>query len=177
MPLFLITGLPGSGKSTVNGELKTRGYESYDGDEDHLARWYSDETQQPVEVRIEDCTPDFLNNHSRNISRETIAKLAANSRNNPVFVCGDPENEEELNDLFAKVFALVIDDETLKHRIATRANNDWGKLPHELAYSLAFKQKWDIIRGKFTYITVDATQPIKDIVDQILEKTGCKFKP
>lgn len=171
MPLFLITGLPGSGKSTVNTELKARGYESYDGDEDHLAGWYNNGTGLPVEVSIEDCTPEFLLNHSRDIPRTVVEKLAVKARGKSVFLCGDPENEDELRDLFLKIFALVASEETLKRRIATRTNNKWGKLPHELAYSLAFKQKWDIMRKKFGYTNVNAARPTKVIVDQILKKT------
>lgn len=36
--------MPGSGKTTVRNELKSRGYEAYDGDEDGLAKWYNDAT-------------------------------------------------------------------------------------------------------------------------------------
>lgn len=168
MPLFLVTGLPGTGKSTVNAELKARGYESYDGDEDHLASWYSSKTGLPVEAKIEDCTPAFLRVHSRDISRKTIEKLTAKAQDKPVFLCGDPENEAELHDLFVEIFGLVIDDEALKHRLATRTNNAWGKLPHELEYSLAFKRKWYDNCARFSYITLDASQSPQVLVDQLL---------
>ena len=169
MPLFLITGLPGSGKSTVCVGLKARGYESYDGDEDRLAKWYDNETGLAVEVGIEECTPEFLRTHSRDISRETVKRLAAEAGDKPVFLCGDPENEEELRDLFTEIFALVADDKTLKRRIAMRTNNEWGKRPHELAYSLALREKsYDNYR-KFGYVTLDSTQPPESIINQILE--------
>lgn len=168
----MVTGLPGTGKSTVNAELKALGYKSYDGDEDHLAKWYNSETGLPVDAKIEDCTPDFLRTHSRDISRKTVEKLASKARDKPVFLCGDPENEEELHDLFSVVFALILDDATLKRRIATRTNNEWGKLPHELAYSLAFKQKWYDNCKRFDYVTLDSTQPPRVLVNQILERIG-----
>jgi dephospho-CoA kinase len=170
MPLFLVTGLPGAGKSTVNAELKARGYKSYDGDEDHLAKWYNIETGLPVEVKIEECTPDFLLSHCRDISREIVKGLDSEAQNKSVFLCGDPENEAELNDLFSEVFALILDDETRNRRLAARTNNKWGKLPHEREYSEAFGKRWENIRHRLSYISIDATQPIKAIVDQILEK-------
>jgi adenylate kinase family enzyme len=170
MSLFLITGLPGSGKSTVCSELKSRGYTAYDGDEDHLAEWYNNKTEALVKVTIDECTPEFLRHHSRDISREIIKELAAKAGNEPVFLCGDPENEEELQDLFTKIFALVVDEGTLKYRLATRTNNPWGKLPHELEYSFAFREKWHSICRKFSYIMIDATRPTKHVVDQILEQ-------
>jgi adenylate kinase family enzyme len=172
MPLFLVTGLPGSGKSTTRAELKARGYEAYDGDEDHLAQWYNIETGEAVKFRDEMRTPEFVQAHSRDISREVIEDLTAKARAKIIFLCADPENEAELRDLFTDIFALVVDDETLKHRLATRINNKWGKLPHEIEYSLAFKQKWYDTYKKFNYITIDSSQPIGVIVDQILEKVN-----
>ncbi len=172
MPLFSITGLSGTGKSTVNTELKARGYESYDGDEDHLAQWYKSDTGALVEVDIEECTPEFLLYHSRDISRGIVEELASKANSKPVFLCGAHENEGELQDLFAGVFGLVLDDETLKQRLTTRTTNQWGKLPHELEYSLAFKQKWYDNCRRFDYIIIDAAQPTKDIVDYILEEVS-----
>jgi dephospho-CoA kinase len=170
MPLILITGLPGSGKSTVNTELKARGYESYDADEDHLAHWYDNETGLVVMQEDEKRTAEFVATHSRDIARETVEGLAAQTIDNPVFLCGDPENEDELRDLFSKIFALVIDEDLRQHRLATRGNNTWGKLPHEIAYDLTFQQKAPETYAKFGYITLDATQPVANNVDYILKR-------
>jgi len=150
-------------------ELKSRGYEAYDADEDQLARWYNTETGEEVRREDEQRTPEFVQAHSRDIAREKIEALIPRAQNKPVFLCGDPENEEDLQDLFSKIFALVIDDETLKQRLASRTNNSWGKLPHELAYSLAFQQKWYDNYKKFGYITLNSAEPPAVLADQILE--------
>ncbi len=168
MPLFLVTGLPGTGKSTVCAELKTRGFESYDGDYDHLAHWYNNGTGQPEE-HDQDRTPEFLRTHSRDIARETVDGLAANAQDKSVFLCGDPENEDELVDLFAKVFALILDEDTRQYRLATRTNNQWGKLPHEIEYDLAtIPIAYDRYQ-RLAYITLDSAQSTEIIVDQIIE--------
>jgi dephospho-CoA kinase len=172
MPLFLITGMPGSGKSTVCAELKAKGYEAYDGDEDHLAKWYNIATGAAVKREDEERTPEFVQAHSRDMSRETVEELVSKARDKPVFLCADPENEDELRDLFSQIFALVVDEDTRKHRLATRTNNKWGKLPHEVEYSQAFQQKWEADYKKFAYITLDSSQPPGTLVDQILEKLG-----
>ncbi len=171
MALYLVTGLPGAGKSTVNAELKARGYESYDGDEDKLAEWF-DAKGRVVKIEKKDINPEFLKNHYRGIARKVIEKLANYAQNKPIFLCNDPENEENLLDLFERVFALIIDEKTERRRLAARTNATWGKRPFEIEYSLAFKEKWQPLIKKHNYITIDATKPTTEIVDYILSKIG-----
>jgi dephospho-CoA kinase len=170
MPLYLVTGLSGCGKSTVCAELKSRGYEAYDGDEDHLAEWYNNKTRRAVYIDRKDRTPKFLQTHSRDILRPVVEKLAVKAKDKTVFLCGDPMNEDELRDLFEEVFALVADKQTIKHRLATRTNNQWGKEPYELEFTFSFHKKALEDAKKYNYVTIDATKPTKDIVDLILEK-------
>jgi broad-specificity NMP kinase len=171
MPLFLVTGLPGTGKSTIRDELKSRGYKAYDGDYDHLAKWYNNKTGQPIkEGHYHERTPEFLKTHSRDIARQVVEDLATKAKHRPVFLCGDPENEDELVNLFSKVFALVVDEGVRQNRLATRTNNEWGKLPHEIAYDQAVKPVALDRYKRYVYITLDASQPPKVIVDQILKE-------
>src|SRR5437660_1029900 len=81
MPLYYITGIAGSGKSTVLSELKRRGYEAYDVDEagPATAKWYNDTTgfvHPKSSVKKEDRTPDFLANHSWKVPRQEVVELA-----------------------------------------------------------------------------------------------------
>jgi dephospho-CoA kinase len=173
LPLYYITGISGSGKSTVLTELKRRGYEAYDVDEagPATAKWHNDVTghvHPKSSVKKEDRTPEFLAEHSWKVPRQEILGLTKQASTKTVFLGGAIANEPELQDLFSSVFALTIDDGTLRHRVASRTDNDWGKNPHELEYTLAVNQELDERYRKFDYVVIDATQSLEAVVDEIL---------
>src|SRR5579859_2614351 len=122
MALYYITGTPGSGKSAVCDELKQRGYAAFDTDNDGIAAFYNNETGEAIgrHVLAAERTPAWRKQHTWKAKRETVEKLAATAENKPVFLCGATANDaDELWDLFAKVFALVVTDEhVLRERIA-----------------------------------------------------------
>lgn len=167
MSLFLVTALPGTGKSTVCAELQARGFEAYDMDQDHLAKWYNNKTGIPVEDDHER-TPEFLQNHSRNISRHLVEDLAAKAVDKSIFLCGDPDNEDELHNLFTQTFALVVDEEIRLYRLNTRTNSAWGKLPHEIARDLANKPIAEERYKRFDYAILNASFPVDQVVDRII---------
>jgi thymidylate kinase len=73
-------------------------------------------------------------------------------------------------DLFEEVFALSIDEETLRHRLKTRDNNDWGKQPHELKYSLDQHKLLEAAYKSAGFTMLDATKPVDKVVDEVLAK-------
>ena len=173
MPLYYITGIAGSGKSTVLSELRDRGFEAYDVDERGpvTAKWHNDTTgfiHPKSSVKKEDRTPEFLAAHSWRVPRQEVIELAQHAATKTIFLGGSIANETEL-DLFSAVFALVIDDNTLKHRLTTRTNNDWGQNPHELELTLAQNHTLFETYRQFKYIVINADHPIYTIVAEILD--------
>jgi dephospho-CoA kinase len=170
MALFWITGAPGSGKTTICDELQARGYEAYDGDRDNLAHWYSIDTGLPVEKSEEERTLEFTESHSRNITRDVIEDLTKKASRKDIFLCADPENEDDIRDLFAMAFVLFTDESIRKQRLLTRKNNKWGKLPHERERDLRFVERFKVNAKKYNYVVLDSSQPTETIVDQILSE-------
>ncbi len=174
MALYFITGIAGSGKSTVLVELRARGFEAYDVDEagPATAKWHHDTSgfvHPKSSVKDADRTPEFLANHSWKVPRSEVVALRNSARSKSVFLGGSIANEPELLDLFTHVFALNIDDETLQHRLATRTDNDWGKQQHELELTLSVNKR---LRGEYkqqSYTVIDATQPLDTVISKILE--------
>lgn len=174
MPLYYITGGSGTGKSTALLELKRRGYEAYDVDEAGpvTAKWHNTQTgyvHPKSSVKKEDRTPEFLKNHSWRVERDDVEELAKSAKNKNIFLGGTIENKEEVKNLFESIFALVVDHDTLKHRLLNRTNNDWGKNAHELKMALDWNKDATAAHTKKGHIIIDATQTPKDVVNQILQ--------
>lgn len=175
MPLYFITGIAGAGKSACKKELNSRGYTAFDTDDDAFARWQNKATgyiYPKHSVKPVDRSDDFLQNNDWVVPRRYVQLLLKKYAGKTVFLCGVATNENELKDLFDKIFYLKIDEPTLRHRLKTRTTNNWGKNPSELAKTLtAFHQSLsDLDRND--YIIVDAAQPIKSVVDEVIKYTN-----
>ena len=158
MKIFLIEGISGTGKTTTCEELKRRGYQVIEADEE-IAQYLDPKTGLPTEEMI---PTNWLWN------KEKLDRIIKQSATTPIFICGDAMNKETFKNYFEKIFTLYIDDETLKHRLATRTNNNFGKHPDELALQLEWNQhqrQWSKERGT---VLVDATRPVNEVVDEIL---------
>jgi Dephospho-CoA kinase len=112
MPAFLITGNPGSGKSTLAAELSRRGYEAIDADD--LASW-EDDSGRPAE-------PPAGVDEAWSLAHRwvwTRGRLeAAIAASGTLFVCGIARNQDEMLDLFERVFLLTIDADAQEARLA-----------------------------------------------------------
>lgn len=171
MSLYFVTGVSASGKSSITHELRRRGHIAFDTDDDGLARWQNTETgyiHPKSSIKAADRTNEFINAHLWNVPRESIEKIKNEHSKETIFICGVANNMEQIGDLFSGVFALVIDQKTLRHRLETRTNNDWGKQPHELKQTLEHHKTALVDFQKHSYKIIDATQPISKVVDDIL---------
>jgi broad-specificity NMP kinase len=150
-----------------------QGYEAYATDEDGYASWFDNESGEEYAQRTtaEERTPEFGQRYSWQVSLDKVRQLAADAAQRPIFLCGAVANEVEVWDLFAVVIALDIDTETLKQRLATRTNNDFGKSSHELEQILTWHTDARAAYRRAGHIVVDATRPIDEVVREVLALT------
>ena len=154
---YLIEGLSGTGKTAVCNELKKRGYASIEADD--AFGFYGDiKTGLPTEEKSQ---LNWLWD-----KKKIDAALADTTA--PTFVCGGAMNQHELTHYFKKTFTLVVGDETLKHRLSTRTNNDFGKHPEDLARQLEWNKGAVAYAQQRGTIVIDASQPLDSVVDTIL---------
>ncbi|MDQ5885784.1 MAG: hypothetical protein QG593_553 [Patescibacteria group bacterium] len=160
--IIQIDGISGTGKTTTSDELIKRGYNAIDADE--AFGYFGDpETGEPTDEQIQ---------HNWIWDIEKIRSLAKASEDEPIFVCGGAMNQDKARDLFATRFTLVIDDDTMRHRLTTRTNNDFGKHPDDLARQLEWNQGAADYARSIGAIVIDATKPIEQVVDDILAESG-----
>jgi len=115
MPAFLVTGNPGSGKSALARELGRRGLQAIDPDDDpELA--YSEDAAGHRAGQPQGPDEEWLRSRRWVWSRSRLEKVLAGHRE-PAFVCGIARNQDELLDLFDRVFLLRIDEPTQEARL------------------------------------------------------------
>lgn len=170
MSFIYVTGIAGSGKSAVCRELTNRRFESHESD-NGLSDFYDNTTGMVVArpVDVAERTKEWRTKHTWKMSREKLLDLKTNTKNKNTFVCGVASNEDEYLDVFDKVFALTVDNDTLKQRIKDRDDNSFGKLPHEMDLILEWQQGIDDHYRKVGAQVIDATKPLSEFVEEILD--------
>jgi hypothetical protein len=150
---YLVEGLSGVGKSSVYEELIRRGYKAISTDRAWKYPAGSDTglpgmwDRQKALGELESPEPEVL------------------------FVCGSSRNRDRFLPYFTSVFNLRIDDDTMRRRLQERTNNDFGKQSEELELMLRLNRSVERPAGA---IDLDATQPLDQVVDEVLRLATCR---
>ncbi|MDX2602616.1 hypothetical protein PV379_30935 [Streptomyces caniscabiei] len=164
-----VTGNSGTGKSTVCGVLRERGYVALDADEDGFSRWI-DRVEGDIVTEPPYPVPEgWLDRYGWMIVRERVEALVEESRSGVAFLCGSAENEDDVLDLFDVVVGLVINEDTLRHRLATRTTNPFGQHPEELAAALKWNPRMRAIFESRGATIIDASEPLPEVVDRVID--------
>ncbi|MBI3494634.1 nucleoside kinase [Candidatus Saccharibacteria bacterium] len=160
--IIQIDGISGTGKTTAAEELARRGYTALDADES-FGYYGNPETGEPTDERTQ---------HNWIWDIDKVKTLAVSSGDTTIFVCGGAMNQDRVRDIFDKRFTLVIDNDTMRHRLMTRTNNEFGKHPDDLARQLEWNKGATEYAKSIGAIVIDATKPIEQVVDNILRESG-----
>ena len=168
MPLVWVTGSSGVGKSTACALLKSRGQLAVDADWEGYNHWVDRTSGQIVADPPDPVPAGWLHRFGWQIDRSRVEALAASAHDKAVFLFGCVENEADVWDLFDLVLCVVVDDETLRHRLLTRTTNSFGKNPEELAAALEHNQRTESAYRGFGAMILDGTRPAAEVADAIL---------
>jgi adenylate kinase family enzyme len=174
VPLVLVAGISGAGKSAVCTELLRRGYEAHDLDLDGNAVWVNRATGEdsPAEASRSAESPDWFEQHDWCVVPEKVRALARRADDETVFLCGMTKNEHEVSHLFSRIIYLSIDAQTIRDRVASRTANDFGKAAHEMAAILAWHEIAELEHRRAGAVMIDATQPLTQVVDEVVRSVS-----
>ena len=165
---YYITGVCGTGKTTVAGELNSRGICAIDQDskEYGLCSWKHNKTKEDAQFEY-GIGKEFLEANDYYCDIEKLKRLL-DTFDEAVFVCGVSANQDEYLNMFDKVFLLRCSQETFVQRIDARNDNEFGKDPSEKDHILDWYQELEegLIHKGATVINSDA--PVDTVVDEIL---------
>ena len=157
---YLVEGLSGAGKSSVYEELIRRGYKAISTDRAWKRPADPDTGLPGGPIRYSESIWD---------QQKAVSELEA-PEPEVLFVCGSGGNRDRFLPYFTAIFNLRIDDDTMRRRLQERTNNDYGKQPEELELMLRLNRSDEKPAGA---IDVDATQPLREVVDEVLRLADC----
>jgi shikimate kinase len=155
----LLTGMSGTGKSTVIEELAARGYKAVDTDYHGMS--------ELVNVRYDDPTTvapgqDWLWREDR------IQELLSTDDVELLFLSGCARNQVSFYPQFEHIILLTAPAPVIAARLTTRTNNPYGKQPHELARVLYLQQAIEPLLKPAADLQIDTSIPIDQVVAAIL---------
>ena len=172
---YLIEGVSGTGKTAVAEELQRRGFHVLHGDRELVYRG-DPKTGEPVSE------PAHLNELDKAVwqqkhhvwDMEKVKAVINDHSKTASFFCGGSRNFHRFIDLLDAVFVLEVADlgilyRRLDERVA-RDPTDWGGKPEEKALVARLHAIKEVIPENG--IVIDATAPLKSVVDEILLRCG-----
>jgi shikimate kinase len=147
----LITGMSGTGKSSLLHELAVRGHRTADTD-------YGDYFQTIDGERL-----------WREDRVSALLASAPDELRGVLFVQGTARNQVLLYSRFHHIVLLSAPSEILAERLATRTTNPYGKDPAELAETLQYQQTVEPLLRASATLEVVTTVPVARVADIVLD--------
>jgi len=159
----LLTGMSGTGKSTVIDALADRGYKAIDSDYGGLSI--------TVDVPDEELTglgpgKDWIWHEER------IQELLSTKDTDVLFVSGCAPNQGQFYPQFDHIILLTAPAEVLAKRLATRTNNPYGKDPEERTRALQLKRTVEPLLRASAGNVIDTSAPLDDVIEIVLRCAG-----
>lgn len=173
MPLILITGTSTSGKSTIAKELTKRGYTAYDTEHNGISAFYNKDTGVYAAGfgQVPERTPEWQEQHEWNMSIDRILEIKKDAKDKLVYLCGGSANANEVRTLCDTTIWLHADEATIRKRVYNPRDHDYGTKPHELELAIRTAIEGEANYIKYGAVVIDATRPIDNVVDKIINLT------
>lgn len=155
-----ITGVSGTGKSSIARALVAKGIVAIDID-DYLAQWINKDTGMSAEWEP-GMSDDWYAVHGWRCDVIKLKQLLTEYEN--IVVVGAAVNQDEYLPFFDRIYFLQALPETIIDRIQSRTDNDFGKHPIEQARLLNWQDSYAKEMKMKGATQLDAERPLEDIV-------------
>jgi dephospho-CoA kinase len=165
MKRVLLTGMSGTGKSTLTEELAARGYKAVDLDSDEWSEWVV------VEFSGDATSPESPVEPGRDwVWREDrVRELLSTEDAVVLFVSGCAENMSKFYGQFDHIVLLTVPDAVIVERLAARTTNPYGKRPEEVARVLGLVRTIEPRLRRVAGYEVDTSVPLHQVVAKVLQ--------
>ncbi len=162
MKRILLTGMSGTGKSTVINDLAACGYTAVDADGDEYSEW--------VAVSSDDGTPGSPVAADRDwVWREdSIQALLSATDGDLLFLSGCAANMGKFLAQFDLVILLSAPIPVIIERLQTRTNNSYGKQPDEVARVLDLHETVEPLLRRMADHEIDTSADRAAVVATVL---------
>jgi shikimate kinase len=152
MKRVLLTGMSGTGKSTVIGKLGELGYKAVDTD-------YAGFT---VDV-------DSGAGTERLWREDRIQAVLSADDAEVLFISGTSRNQAKFYPQFDHIVLLSAPAHVLIERLTSRTNNPYGRNPEEIAETLRFVETVEPLLRASATLEIDTRAPLEDVIAVILD--------
>lgn len=169
MKRFYITGVSGTGKSSITEKLNEKGIPAIDIDSvKDLCHWINKETQERASWHP-GIDNEWHEAHGWICDKDRLISMMDEHKDEPVVVAGVAANQNEFLDQFDSILILTCSPEVFIERINNRTNNEYGKHEVEQKRILNWHESYKkemLDRGA---IQIDAEKPLDEVVDEVIK--------
>jgi len=169
MKSYLITGLAGSGKTTISKTLSQLGYESYDIETiPNLFNMYRIDTGEPF-TDYDNADLEKAKNSDWRCDPHLLKQVLANQKNEIAFYCGIASNIDDIIHLFTKTFVLSASEQNTRRRLKSReGTDDFGNTKETQDLVISWKEWFEEDMQSKGAIIINANPNPQEVVQTIL---------
>lgn len=162
MKRILLTGMSGTGKSTVITALAARGYQAVDLDCDAYSEWVTISGEDGAAGSPVEPGRDWVWRENR------VQELLSHANAEVLFVSGCASNMGRFLPQIDAVILLTAPAEVIVERLAERKNNPYGKRPGEVDRVLQLMETVEPLLRRVASHVVDTSASLEDVMAEVL---------